>query len=128
MKNDPFWERIFGEPQKPSVPVTFNKNTPLMMPHYTDERFKQGALTLFGREEKGLHYNYSDRLWQWDYDKAEQSGKVATASGAPHNSAAWYEAYLSAYFDTPVEVRHILGGVNASNGYAYFVFGYRYKE
>ena len=112
-------------------PSTLNKDEPLhTSPHYTDDRFKNEQ-TVFGEQPKsryghdGLHYDYSDRLWQWDYSKAEKSIEIANASGATPKSCRWYEAYLSAYFDRPIEIKHIVAGVNRSNGYPYCVFGYK---
>jgi len=110
-------------------PTTFNKNTPLKTsPHYSDKRFEQEQ-TVFGKQSryghKHLSYDYSDRLWQWDPDKAEQSGKSANESGAPLSSCKWYEAYLSAYHDRTIVIEHIIAGVNRSNGHPYCVFGYR---
>lgn len=94
-------------------------------PHYTDHRFDQEQ-TIFGAEKSGLNYDYSDRFWQWDYDKAKRSAATASASEAPH-TAAWYERYLSEFFGKPVELCHIIAGVNKSNGYSYLVFGYKDK-
>jgi len=101
-----------------------NKNTPLeTMPHYTDKRFEKEQ-TVFGKAEKGLHYDYSDRLWQWDHAKAKQASETANASHAVNRSARWYEEYLSAYFGKKTIIKHIVAGVNRSNGYPYCVFGY----
>lgn len=112
-------------------PTTFDKTKPLeTAPHYSNRRFEREQ-TVFGKPSrspyghKHLSYDYSDRLWQWDYDKAEQSAKCATESGAPLRSCAWYEAYLSAYFGRPITIEHIIAGVNRSNGYPYCVFGYK---
>ena len=111
--------------------TTYDKDMPLNTnPHYTDRRFNT-AQTVFGkpsksdRGHKDLSYDYSDRLWQWDYDKAKRAAEIANETDATPKSARWYEAYLSAYFDKPIEIVHILAGVNVSNGYAYAVFGYR---
>lgn len=109
-------------------PNTFDKNKPLhTSPHYSDNRFNEPQ-TVFGKEEKGIGYDYSDRLWQWDYEKSEQAVETAEKSGFPRHSCNWYEAYLSAYFGKKVEIKHILAGVNVSNGYPYAVFGYRFIE
>lgn len=111
--------------------TTFDKNRPLKTePHYTDELFEKEQ-TVFGKPAKSsyghkhLSYDYSDRLWQWDYDKTQQSVDIANQSGATFKSCRWYEAYLSAYFDRPIVIEHIIAGVNRSNGYSYCVFGYR---
>lgn len=98
-------------------------------PHYTDDRFREPQ-TIFGGEaaEGILNYVYSDRIWQWDYEKASLAAKAADESGAERHTCLWYEAYLSFYFDKPVEVFHIIAGVNRSNGYSYLCFGYKEKK
>jgi hypothetical protein len=106
------------------VQSTFNKDEILnTSPHYTDGRFHQPQ-TVFGQECEGLGYDYSDRLWQWDHDKSEAAAKTANASGAIPKSCRWYEEYLSAYFSRPIEIKHIVAGVNRS-GHPYAVFGYK---
>ncbi len=106
-------------------PATFDKDKPLeTMPHYTDNRFRKEQ-TVFGKECEGIGYDYSDRLWQWDYKKAEEAVEKANKSGAISKSCRWYEAYLSAYFGKPIEIKHIIAGVNRSNGYPYCIFGYK---
>ena len=112
-------------------PTTLDKDAPLhTSPHYTDKRFNKEQ-AVFGKHPKSryghdnLKYDYSDRLWQWDYDKAEKSVEVANASGATLRSCKRYEAYLSAYFNKPIEIKHIIAGVNRGNGYPYCVFGYK---
>ncbi len=105
--------------------LTDEKDVPLhTSPHYTDTRFKT-AQTVFGGKCKGIGYDYSDRLWQWDYDKADRATKIANESSAQSKSCHWYEAYLSAYFGRRIEIKHILAGYNISNGQPYCVFGYR---
>ena len=103
--------------------TTQDKAYPLQtMPHYTDESFRHGK-TVFGKVpatefgHAGLEYVYSDRLQQWDYDKAAQATEAAKASGHAPRSCLWYEAYLSAYFGKPVTIEHIVAGFNWSNGY-----------
>lgn len=107
--------------------IECSKNVPLnTRPHYTDTRF-QMARTVFGSECADIGYEYSDRLWHRDYDKAQIASEVAGKSGKVPRSCAWYEVYLSAYFDKPVEIKHIMAGVNVSDGYPYCVFGFKEK-
>jgi hypothetical protein len=102
-------------------------------PHYTDDRFSREQ-TVFGRKPKGsyghehLHYDYSDRLWQWNYEKAKEASAAAQASGHPIRSCLYYEVYLSTYFGKQVEIEHIVAGVDQSTGYPYCAFGYRFLE
>ena len=113
-------------------PTTFDKNKPLKtQPNYADTKFKKPQ-TIFGDKPKSdfghsyLHYDYSDRLWQWDYDKAEFSTDVANKSNATPKTCLWFEAYLSSYFEKTVKIEHIIAGVNHSNGFSYLVFGYKF--
>lgn len=107
------------------VPVA-SKTGPLHRPHYSDRRFASGQThTLYGCEEEGLHYVYSDRIWQWDYEKAERASDYAKSVHGHVQTPLWYETYLSAYLGIPVDLVHIIGGVNMSSGYEYYAFGYR---
>lgn len=94
-------------------------------PHYTDERFRH-AQTVFGRQEDGLHYDYSDRLYEWNYKKAKRASEDASKTKARPGSANWHEAWLSSYHGKPVALKHVMAGWNWSNGYPYAVFGYRF--
>ena len=108
------------------APLAVGKSTPVRRPHYSDPLYQGGQEhTLFGSTAKGLEYVYSDRLWQWDYAKSEEASRAAKESGAPVGSAEFYERYLSHYFGQQVLLRHVIGGVNVSNGYEYFIFGYQ---
>lgn len=95
-------------------------------PHYTDSHFKT-ARTVWGAEENGISYDYSDRLWEWDYDKAKAASEAASIHARPR-TAQWFQDYLSAYHGKPVILRHIMAGFNLGNGYPYQVFGYRFAE
>jgi hypothetical protein len=131
---DYFREFLESEDDRSSYPTTFNKDTQLHVnPHYTDKRFDTEQ-TIFGKSpktpygHKHLSYDYSDRLWQWDYKKAESATKEADLSDVQKNSCRWFEIYLSSYFGFEVEVEHIIAGVNRSSGYPYCAFGYKKKE
>lgn len=117
-----------------------NKNAAIanLNPHYTNEYFKEPRTVYLADGYKLKHngsrdylpkveYNYSDRLWQWDYDKAQQAWEVAKAKDLPHNSAALHEAYLTAYYGRELELVHIMAGFNWSNGHPYQVYGVIFK-
>lgn len=106
-------------------------------PHYTDHRFKKPR-TIFCTEPStleddgfgnlyapGCHYDYSDRIYEWDYDKAKQAENAADEDGHKHKTAKWLRAYLSHLYGKDVELVHVIAGVNHSNGYPYCVFGTR---
>lgn len=134
--NDPHSKRA-SEPcpacANPDSLTTPDKQAPLKLhPHYSDERFKKER-TVFGPEPKnsygheGLTYNYSDRLVQWDSSKHAAAWSKAQESRAPRDSASFLEVYLTAYYSKPIEVVHVVAGVNHSNGYPYWVVGWREK-
>lgn len=120
------------KPRYPAASLTtHDKRRALnLSPHYTDSRF-DAERTVFGQEpfnrtgHAGLHYDYSDRLAQNDYTKNNASWTKAQEAGAPKNSAAFLEVYLTAYHNKPVEVVHVVAGVNRSSGYPYWVVGWR---
>lgn len=103
--------------------------------HYSDHRFQgqddkgrpwgHRERTVFGETSAGLSYDYSDRIQQWDYDKATAAWKDAVKKhGVKPRTAQLYETYLSIFFGAPVTLKHIIAGVNHSSGYPYLVFGY----
>lgn len=95
-------------------------------PHYTNERLRKEQ-TIFGQDEDGLNYEYSDRVADWDREAKKDSSAEADKV-AKKCTAAWYEAYLSAHFEKPVDIRHIIAGVNRGNGYPYRVYGFKFVE
>jgi len=86
-----------------------------------------GEKTIYGKEKKNLEYVYDDRLREWDYAAHEKAREKANKTRTPHTSE-WYKKYLSSYYKEPIELCHILIGVNVSNGYDYKVFGFRRKK
>jgi hypothetical protein len=126
-RDDYYPDYEFGcyERREYSYPSTNNMDAILEdCPHYSDNRFKNDQ-TIFGKEEKGLGYDYSDRICQWNYAKAEAASKKATEDGFTRRTARWYQAYLSNFFDRKIVLKHIIAGVNRSNGYPYLIFGYK---
>lgn len=107
---------------------TFDRDCPLeLRPHYSDDRFDEER-AVFGQEEKGLFYNYSDRLWQADWEKSKEAAEAANASGATRDSATWLETWLSHWHGKKVDLKHVVSGVNKSNGHPYNVYGYIISE
>jgi hypothetical protein len=82
---------------------------------------------IYGKREEGLSWDYSDRLWQWDSDKAKKSAELARQKFTPR-TANYYQEYLCQYFDEKIVLNCIIAGVNVSNGYSYLVFGYKRED
>lgn len=118
----------FGSPiTVQSVGSNMDIRIPNLNPHYTDERFRHGQL-IWGRDDaKDIHWNYSDRLSQWDYQKNQNSWNAAKELYEP-GTARFYQEYLSNYEGKPVELIGIVSGWNWFNGYSYLVYGYRVIE
>lgn len=106
-------------------------------PHYSNPQFNHPQTIFLAEGYKisqssyggdivtGVVYSYSDRLIQWNYNKAQEAWELAKTNVYPNRSAGMVELYLRNYFDNPrLELVHILAGVNLSNGYSYRVFGY----
>ncbi len=118
------------------VRIERNPGGSLESPHYSDMRFRKER-TVYLKTGYGLvrglrvdlvkdaSYEYSDRLAERDFTRHKSAWEHAMANDLPDRSAHLYEAYLTAYFGEPVELLHVLVGVNVSNGYPYYIFGYR---
>lgn len=118
------------------ISIANDMNAKLPFAHYSDMRFNTEQ-TVFLRDGqklypdytptvKGAEYNYSDRIWQWDWDKANETRQAAQDSLKSKDlTPVYYEAWLRLYFGKPnLLLVHIITGVNKSNGYDYQVFGY----
>ena len=107
--------------------------------HYTEKVFCTTDQSIFGKEEKGLNYVYNDRL-EWHSKKWKEALEARAAFAAKKHcpegiqpseilrTAEAHEVLLTTCFGRPVELVHILAGVNRSNGFPYLVYGYRWRE
>ena len=86
--------------------------------HYSDHRAK-GGVTTFGEPSDECCYNYSDRLPDW-----EKHLDVARKQGLDRHTAKFYEVALSSFHGKPVDLRHIVCGANAYNGFPWMCFWY----
>lgn len=105
---------------------TSSKTDKFMCVDQNDSRFDEEVI-LFGHEVSDLVWNYSDRLRQQDYKRHEQ---ICNRVSSEHKSrtAAWWEAYLTYYFDEEIEVVCIKGIAERHTGYPIYVLGYKIKE
>lgn len=104
-----------------------------LTPHYTDSRFRDAQTVWIanGRKAKGhsgtipgIIYNYSDRLWQWDWHKCDEVSKSIDTS-LDRRSPAYIQEFLRKVLNRPkLELLHVMAGFNVSNGYPYQVYGY----
>lgn len=81
----------------------------------------------FSREIQAKHCVYSDRLYQWDYEKYN----TLRQKHFGNHSQSWFgipdkkiEAFLSDYIGKKVILKFTFQGTNASNGYPYWRFDY----
>lgn len=79
------------------------------------------AYYLWGVPAKGHEATYSDRLSQWDRDKFAAATKSVNVR-FENFSRQDAEAFLSAYFDQPVQVSALAQCCNVSSGYPIWIF------
>lgn len=89
-----------------------------------------GATTervVFGRhDDEQLHYAYDDHLMQWDYEKWKSSRESVEL---PARTPRYWQEVLRKFWDDPgLELGCIVTGVNQSNGFQYFAFGYKRSQ
>lgn len=114
--------------------ATTDKDEPIRtFMHYTEPRENQSGITVFGREENGLFYNYDDRIGHTSCREGGPKffdclGQVVSESGLQTwtngVTARMIEKSLAMYHGKPVDLRHVMLGCNLSNGYSWLCFGY----
>jgi hypothetical protein len=73
---------------------------------------------------------YSDRLYQWDYEKYNKCCQKVWNNEGQYFSQRQpqdIEKFLTLYFNKPIKLTLIMEGCNVSNGYPYWIFGYEIK-
>ena len=89
--------------------------------------FARGATYLvFGTDtyDGYAEWEYSDRMWERDYSKTNAAYATARQAGHPEGSADFYQAFLSAYYTTPIHLFGVRAGVNVASGHPYHIFGF----
>lgn len=113
------------------VPPTKSKKAEWPFPSHRDRRWVTPQ-TVYGAPEAGLEYVDDDRLSLWDSAAARRGRAAAEAvvakSRLKRRTAAWWEIYLTAYYERQVELVHALAGVNWSSGHPVYSLGFRFVE
>ena len=115
------------------VPVETEDNGRIPRPHYSDNNYKNVQLLyLKGGDQSHLlngmvEWVYSDRVYQWDREKAEKANAIAL-KGTSYPSVRYMTAFIREFYDNKYECVAVAGGVNHSNGYEYFVFGMKKNQ
>lgn len=89
--------------------------------HYSDPTARQER-TVFGQGRDGLFYNYDDRLVSQEWSE----GLRLASEKYTKDSARYFEAALSHFHKSQVNLDHVVLGCNLSNGFSYLIFGYTY--
>jgi hypothetical protein len=115
----------YGFDYAPTDPLVALQN---LTPHYTDERYRYPQTVYRApnvkRDDSSLGYEYDDRLWEWNYKKAEESSDAAKKEVGNNNTVMFFSNFLTRYFGKVIVVKHIMVGWNWSNGFSYKIFGY----
>lgn len=122
-----------------SLDVTINT-----FPHYSDRKYRKEQTEFCSEPDKlierhgtlvvdGLHYDYSDRLCEWDrkkfnaaYDHADSVFNTTRKDWEKRATARYIQEFLRFYYgDKDLELVHVIAGINKGNGYPYLVYGTR---
>ncbi len=105
-------------------------------PHYTNSHYREPRTVWIAKgykangrngtvNQSGVGYDYSDRIWQWNWEKARSLTETIDAS-LDRRSPAFIQEFLRGFFDDQtIELVHVMAGFNPSNGYSYRVYGYK---
>lgn len=118
----------YSNKKRDEIKPVFGLKDRFVYPHYNDERFNSGEHLLFGEKQSVSQTCYSDRCWQWDYDKASNANEVAQASGFISTQAIYHQIWLSAYEGREVSLKFIYGSVHRGNGQTIYAYGYDFVE
>lgn len=103
---------------------TMNKDAILAHSHYSDPHYDGEGAVIFGREQKGIRYEYADRLAQWDSEKHYEAWEKVIEAGIGR-TAHGIEVYLQNYYDDPnLELVSIRTGTRPFDGYPWFLYGF----
>ena len=94
-------------------------------PYSYSEFFHWGSRKDIEEADDGL---YSDRIFQWDHEKASECWKKHIRGRWEHATPKEISAFLSEYLERPVVATALAEGCNASNGYPYFIVWLKYLD
>ena len=98
----------------------------LAYPHHTRMDIWGTARLIYGEKQKTDQGNYSDRLWEWDYNAGDRASAACNKQGLTRRTARQWEAWLSTYHDRPITLVYIMAGSNHATGYDYYYLGYNW--
>jgi hypothetical protein len=75
--------------------------------------------------QPGVTAAYSDRLWQWDYDKATKLWAEHVGRNWQYAALSELSAFISAYEGKKLVAVALAEGCNPSTGYPYWILWYR---
>lgn len=108
---------------------TTDLDSKLCHSHYSDPMLDTpGGISIFGRNESGLQWDYADRLYQWNPDKFDQIESILREKYQGLRCARRIQDLLSMYYDRPIELVCILSGTQQFNGYPWYAYGYRFLD
>jgi hypothetical protein len=99
------------------------RNEKYSHPYSYSEFFHFGSRRII--KEKGVHGEYSDRIWGWDHAKAERLQKELVGCRWEHASRAQLSAFMSAFHGRKLTVVALAEGCNPSNGYPYKIIWFK---
>lgn len=95
-------------------------------PYSYDEFFIFGSRDIIKGD--GIQGNYSDRIWEWDYHKANKLWEEHVGTRFAQASRLKLSKFMSEFHGKKVEVVALAEGCNISNGYPYHIVWYKELE
>jgi hypothetical protein len=106
------------------IAVTQDPTRKLAYPDYRNPKWQTEPI-IYGENEGGLTWEYSDRMISYNRPKHEESETQASEAGAVEGTAQYIEQYLRAYYDAPTIQLICVLGSTLPNGQPYYVYGFR---
>lgn len=99
---------------------------PLHTKEKSSHPYSYSEFFIFGNRRviKDVHGDYSDRLWEWDHDKADKLWKKHVKTRWEFATKAQLTAFISEYHGKTLKVVALAEGCNPSNGYPYWILWY----
>lgn len=104
---------------------TDSRDMVLAHSHYSDPAYDGNGAVIFGKEIDKAHYEYADRLSQWEPQKSKSAWSRAKEECGDKNTAKRIETYLRYYYDdSELVLVSIRTGTRPFDGYPWYLYGF----
>jgi len=110
------------------ISVISNRQGEMEYPHYSDSRFSGEHLVFDDGTGLGGGWDYSDRFPFWGFDKYSEAWAKAVGSSFSTSQPAFWDLFLTEYFQCPATTHQIAASVNPSDGHPIWALKYSKQE